>query len=558
MNSEFTQKGPSLINQYDSDPWLKSLIKLWMPSDLVRVLEGDLHQFGERVVGEMLEWAWQAETHPPRHIPYSAWGERIDQIELSEGWKKLEAVAAEEGLIAIAYERKQQEFSRFYQFAKLYLYHPSSSFFSCPLAMTDGAARILEVMGDEKLKARALKHLTSRDPKSFWTSGQWMTEKTGGSDVSGTSTMARRVSHGFELSGIKWFTSSVTSQMAMALARIEGAPEGSKGLSLFYLDTYKHDGSLNNIEILRLKEKLGTRALPTAELRLLRAKGSLIGQEGRGVANIATMLNLTRMHNAICSVAHMRRSMVLARDYAEKRQSFGQPLTNHPTFVATMAQESEVLAGAMCSVFYASLLLGREEVGVASEREQGVLRLLIPLVKLATAKLCISQVSEMLEVIGGAGYVEDTRIPVLLRDAQVFPIWEGPTSVLSLDVLRVISKTSALDLFFEDIEERIARISECHLAQSKSDLIERVRGLKLWVKEKKKEGPEFWSYHARTLSWGLWRAHTASLLMEWSEFELKAGRKQIPLIAQRWVQRHLTSMSSCDSITLSESQEILS
>lgn len=138
--------------------------------------------------------------------------------------------------------------------------------------LTLGAARAVELYGDAYLKQNAFKNLTSKDPALSWTSGQWMTERTGGSDVSQTSTVAVRKTcdGGFDwsLSGVKWFTSATTSQMAMLLARPEGAESGSRGLSLFYTELRDQAGALQNIEILRLKKKLGTDALPTAELRL--------------------------------------------------------------------------------------------------------------------------------------------------------------------------------------------------------------------------------------------------------------------------------------------------
>ena len=133
--------------------------------------------------------------------------------------------------------------------------------------MTDGAARTLLRSGNEALIGRAVPHLTTRDPEIFWTSGQWMTESTGGSDVGQNETVARRDEAGtWRLYGRKWFTSATTSQMALALARPEGNPGGGKGLALFYVEPRDAEGRPNNLEILRLKDKLGTRKLPTAEV----------------------------------------------------------------------------------------------------------------------------------------------------------------------------------------------------------------------------------------------------------------------------------------------------
>jgi putative acyl-CoA dehydrogenase len=245
MSNDFFQAAPALTNQYQSDRLLRSYLKRALPSAHLAQAEKELDRLGARAAGDLLGWAEEAERNPPEHISFDAWGRRLDEIRVHAAWEKLAAAAAEEGIVATAYERKFGAHSRLVQFAKLYLYHPSSAFFSCPLAMTDGAARALELFGSEDLKKRAFTRLTSRDPATFWTSGQWMTERTGGSDVSGTSTVARPLGGDrYELHGTKWFTSATTSPMAMTLARIEGHPEGSRGLSLFYLELRDQEGRL--------------------------------------------------------------------------------------------------------------------------------------------------------------------------------------------------------------------------------------------------------------------------------------------------------------------------
>ena len=164
MNS-FFQDGPQLKNQYTSDHLLQSFLRWRVPGKYFNAWEPQLKKIGERVVGDILEMARDAENNLPKHIPFDPWGRRIDQIAVSHGWENLDKVSAEEGLIATAYERASGEYSRTHQFAMLYLFHPSSAFYSCPLAMTDGAARAIELYGNEELKSGAFKHLTSKNPK---------------------------------------------------------------------------------------------------------------------------------------------------------------------------------------------------------------------------------------------------------------------------------------------------------------------------------------------------------------------------------------------------------
>lgn len=451
----FYQSGPELSNTFRSDETLRKFLNSFLPEECKKVALPHLEHLGELASGPMLNWANDAESHNPVHIPFSPWGKRIDDIQTSQGWKELEKLAATEGIVATAYDRKFGAFSRIYQMALLYLYSPSSAIFSCPLAMTDGAARALELFAPDDLKARAIPHLISRDPKTFWTAGQWMTERTGGSDVSGTSTDALNFSEPnpfkatHSLHGTKWFTSATTSQMALTLGRTENAAAGSRGLSLFYLELRNEKNELNNIQIHRLKDKLGTKALPTAELSLQGTPARLIGNEGEGVKRIASVLNITRIYNSICALGHMRRALDLAQDYSRKRTAFGKLLIDHPLHAETLRSLEADFRRCFAFSFFVAFLLGKDEVGEASASDRVLLRALTPLVKLYTAKKAIHISSEVVEMFGGAGYVEDTGLPRLLRDAQVFSIWEGTTNVLSLDMLRSFEKEQALPVVLE-------------------------------------------------------------------------------------------------------------
>jgi alkylation response protein AidB-like acyl-CoA dehydrogenase len=253
--------------------------------------------------------------------------------------------------------------------------------------MTDGAARSLLDSGNRELAERAIPHLTSRDPSTFWTSGQWMTESTGGSDVGTSETVARRDADGtWRLDGRKWFTSATTSQMALTLARPEGNGPGGRGLALFYLELRDEDGRLVDIEVNRLKDKLGTRKVPTAEL-MLRGKAAIpVKGLDSGVRNIVPMLNITRTWNAVSSVCGMRRGIALARDYAKRRVAFGAPLSEKPLHLETLAGLQAEYEGAFQLAFFTVELLGKMEAGEASETESSLLRLMTPITKLTTAK----------------------------------------------------------------------------------------------------------------------------------------------------------------------------
>lgn len=553
--SDFFQTAPSLGNQYDEDRVLKTYLAWKLPAAMLHELEPELHHLGQRVIEDIQQLGQEAEASPPQHIPYDPWGKRIDQIKVSPAWTALDKIAAEEKLIALAYERRHGALSRIHQFAKLYLFHPSSAIYTCPLAMTDGAARALELYADAALKKRAFPHLTATDPAQFWTSGQWMTERSGGSDVSGTATIAKADGDQFRLSGVKWFTSATTSQMAMTLARIEGAPAGSKGLSLFYLELRDENGALNGIRINRLKDKLGTRALPTAELTLENAAATLVGGAGDGVKKIASLFNITRIYNACCAVGYMRRALALARDYANKRVAFGRPLSQHSLHVETLANMQVEFSAAFHLVFHAVELLGKEEVGEASAAERAVLRLLTPLAKLYTAKQAIVLSSEALEAFGGAGYIEDTGLPQLLRNAQVLSIWEGTTNILSLDALRAIHRENAGEAFLTDMQQRLDQIAHPQLLLAKNTTQDNVQTLQHYLHSMAKMSDEEQQTGARQFAFAMTQTYIASLLLDYAQWSLQTeADPQARITAQRWCAKSLPVLLHSSQTRQTESQ----
>jgi alkylation response protein AidB-like acyl-CoA dehydrogenase len=364
---------------------------------------------GELAGDELFALQQADRENEPRLAQWDPWGRRIDRVELTPLWNRVAPLAAEKGLVGIPYEARQGAFSRIFQFALVYLFEPSTDTYSCPLAMSDGAAKTLRASGNQPLIDRAVARLIHRDPAKAWTSGQWMTERTGGSDVGASESLARASDGAYRLYGTKWFTSAVTAQMALALARPEGSGEGSKGLALFYVETRDAQGRLQGIKVNRLKDKLGTRKLPTAELSLDGCVALPVAGLGNGVRAIAPMLVITRSWNAICSVAAMRRAVALCRDYATKRQAFGTTLADKPLHQELLADLQAETEGAFQLAFRVVGLLGLEESGEVTEAERALLRLLTPIAKLTLGKQVVAACSEALEALGELG---TSRTPV--------------------------------------------------------------------------------------------------------------------------------------------------
>ncbi|MHA1989569.1 MAG: acyl-CoA dehydrogenase family protein [Candidatus Hodarchaeales archaeon] len=522
--ADFFQEGPELMNQFNDDLLLQSYLKRILPENMYNEIKPDLERLGDRVIKDIYDMALQAEDEEPYLKQFNVWGHKVNEVVVSEGWQELDEVSAEEGLVAIGYERKYGDLSRIYQFAKLYLFTPSSAVYTCPLAMTDGAARLIEVYGDDELKDTAYKRLISRDPAEFWTSGQWMTERTGGSDVARALTIAEKtdINGEYNLFGHKWFTSAVTAQMTMTLAKIRQEDgnilPGSRGLSLFYLELRKNDNSYNNIEIEALKDKLGTRALPTAQLSLTGSKAKLVGEIGNGVKKISTLFNVTRIYNAISAVSFMRRAIAVSKDYADKREAFKNLIINHPLHILSLARMQVEFEGAFHLVFFEVGLMGKEECGTATKEEKTLLRLLTPVTKLYTAKQSINVVSEHLELLGGIGYLEDTGFPKLLRDTQVLSIWEGTTNVLSLDMLRAIEKEQAFLPFLKIVNSKLNSIIWEQIKSEREKVKFAVGRLQEFFKHAYAVGQEFLTLSSRDISFGIARILIGTLLLEHAQW----------------------------------------
>ncbi|KAE8292237.1 Acyl-CoA dehydrogenase family member 11 [Larimichthys crocea] len=545
----FFQERPVLKNPFLEDALLRGYLRRHLPQEAAF---SDLCAFGERVSKEVDVWGRECEVTPPQLVHFDPWGRRVDHIETSPAWKRMKDLSAQEGLVAIGYERPFGEWSRVYQMCKLYIYSPSSGLYTCPLAMTDGAAKVIQSVGVSWPVDEAYSRLTTRQPERFWTSGQWMTERQGGSDVArGTETVAVPQTDGsYKLHGFKWFTSATDADMTLTLARIQdrtgATTPGSRGLSLFYAEVSRdEDGLLKGIEVQRLKDKLGTRQMPTAELLLDGLPAHRLSEVGRGVASIANMLTITRIHNSISAAAAMRRVVQLAGDYATRRTAFGKLLKDHPLHMQTLARMEVETRGAFLLVMDACRLLGREESGMATQLDTNLLRLLTPVVKLYTGKQAVAVVSEGLESFGGQGYIEDTGLPGLLRDAQVLSIWEGTTNVLSLDVLRCVARSSGLVLhaYFTHTKSLLAGASSVSsLAPAVKALDRALSELQDFVQVAASRGPAYLELGARDLAYSLARIYAGALLIDHACW--KGASPSDTYAALRWCEQDLCPVAN--------------
>lgn len=507
MSGPFLQDVPRRSNRYRTDRALRRTIERLLPADVLEEAGPLIDEMGERSIGEIASLAEQAERNPPRHVPWDAWGRRVDRIDVDPAWLRLVRIGQEAGVVAIPYEDRWGPWARVVQFGLLSIYEPASATADCPLSMSDAAARVL-LNEDPALAERYVPLLTRR--RDAWTSGQWMTEKQGGSDVGRTGTVARPRDDGtYALHGTKWFTSATTTDIALTLARPDDGEQGSRGLSLFLIELRNPDGGWNGLVVRRLKDKLGTKALPTAEMDLEGTIAVPVGGLGRGVAKIAPMLNITRVHAAFGSIGGMGAGLDIVRDYAGRREAFGKLLADLPVHRGWIARIAATYEAALALGFRAAQLLGRFE---GNGDGAALTRVVTPLVKMAVARQGVETASHMVESFGGAGYLEDTGIPRMLRDSQVNSIWEGTTSVMSLDVMRSLAKPEAWEAYLDEVD-RAARAYD-------HPLIDGPRQAVLAAREELKR-IDVEERNARRLAWGMALTLQGALLCEAAGWNLQ-------------------------------------
>ncbi|EDN07969.1 acyl-CoA dehydrogenase [Histoplasma capsulatum] len=480
----FFQTPPTIPPQYVEDAAFRRIISLYLPSPIPSSIDEDLSRFSRLVLSRShMAYAADAEKNQPYLRPLSTFGteNKQDPLVTSEGWRKLQDRGIVEGMVGIAYAnaRGSPWNNRAYQFIKLHLWTSSAALVTCPGAMTDGAAKLLgrHLNGaNGSIFTEARNRLISRNPSVAWTSGQWMTERKGGSDVRGTETVARKLSTEeqnaskgvdelgcplgpWQLDGFKWFSSATDANMTIMLART--GPDGQ--ISAFYAPLRRRvvggaedETELNGVRIQRLKNKLGTKALPTAELELKGMRGYLIGKEGDGVREISTILNITRVHNMSGAVGGWGRGLAISRAYAKVRIAGGRLLTELPAHVRALAREHVMYRGLLHLAHFVASLLGISEgqdsrltqatqasiLPTNAEQSSALLRLLTPMGKAQTALRSINGVRACMENLGGVGYLENEdpvfNVARIFRDVCVLSIWEGTTDIMADDLVRVM------------------------------------------------------------------------------------------------------------------------
>jgi putative acyl-CoA dehydrogenase len=385
-----------------------------------------LSLFGEVVGGEPLRLGAVADRNPPVLRTHDRFGQRVDEVEFHPAWTELLRLGIRAEIPSLPW-RDGRPGSHVIRGVLLMLLSQAEAGVGCPLSMT--YASIPTLRHSPELAAVWEPTLLDPDPARAALCGMAMTEKQGGSDVRANTTQADPVGDGaYEVTGHKWFCSHPVCDAFLVLAQAPG------GLSCFLMPRILPDGSPNaGFQIARLKDKLGTRALASAEVEFDHALAWLVGEEGRGLPAIIDMVNHTRLDCVLGSAAGMRRAVAEATHHAAHRSAFGKALIDQPLMenvLADLCVESEA----------ATLLAMRLARAYEPDADLAFRRPATAIAKYWVCKRAVSHVVEALECMGGNGYVEESPMPRLLRDSPLNSIWEGSGNVIALDVLRTFSK----------------------------------------------------------------------------------------------------------------------
>lgn len=521
----------------DVDPNLLANLKKYLDEELYAYAEEKLEQFYQLCMTDIDRRAVHTDREgQPRLIKYDRFGNDISEVWVNEGYQQTAKQTYETGIVGYVHKpipELGRKGNYIYSYAQGYLLSQVEAGFYCPVTLTMATAYLLEHFADEELKKKYLPHVISTGEVELYEGATFLTERQGGSDVGANAVRAVPCGDHYKLYGEKYFASNAgRCGVATVLARIDGSEPGTKGLSLFLVPWRNEHGTLNGIQIRRLKDKLGVRAVPSAEVVFDGAKAYAIGDPKKGFYYMMEALNLSRVCNAVGSIGIMKRALEEAKQYAANRTAFGHKLTDYPMVRETLANltaRQEVQTSACFEMIsgFDRVMTAPDE---ATEDEKAWNRLLIALLKMRTAEEAIAFAHEAIEMHGGNGYIEDFVTPRLLRDAQVLTVWEGTANILGLEVLRLMRKYRVHEQFIAKTTEVLSTLSadvEPLTNPVKQGLHELVEALKRLDGQPK----EVQTFHAKKIANRLCDIYLSIVALERAE-----ENKRNSLIAQLFLQ----------------------
>ncbi|WP_037158609.1 acyl-CoA dehydrogenase family protein [Rhodococcoides fascians] len=434
------------MNYARRDPALHAVVRRWTEGDDRVKLDALLDTLGEDAAGRLDALAAVADKNPPVLRQFDRDGSRVDDIDYHPAYLELcDAAYSRYGLSALSHRGLHGWDAappHLVKYLASYVFVQAEFGLACPVSMTDAAARVLKLFGNPDVFDRWIDGLTSTDPATSLTGAMFMTEPQAGTDIAMTETVAESRNGEWRLTGKKWFASNPDADVIVTLARFPGGEDGStRGVGMFMVPKTLADGTRNRYTIDRLKDKMGTRSMPSGEVTLAGAFALQVGQLDRGFLQMAEMVNTSRLSNAMRASALMRRSVRDAVDHTRQRIVFGKPLFEHSLMRATLLELCLESEASLAMVAYSAQCLQSADAGDPAAKQ--LIRVLTPLAKHFICKKARVVTGEAMEVRGGNGYIEEWAHARLVRDSHLGSIWEGSSNVIALDVLRCLRKFDA-------------------------------------------------------------------------------------------------------------------
>jgi acyl-CoA dehydrogenase len=434
-------------NFYAIDRGLRDLLRLYLAPDDFQRLEPHFDRLGALAGGRLDELARAADKHPPVLHARDRFGRDEDWIDYHSSYRDMEQIAfGDFQFHAMSHRAGALELDRplpaVAKYALQYLFVQAEFGLMCPISVTDTSIHLIRKFASAELQEYLLPKMLSGDVATMWKGTQFMTERAGGSDVGTIETTARSVDGEWRLYGDKWFCSHADADVALLLARPEGAPSGTRGLALFALPRRLKDGSRNAYRIVRLKDKLGTRSMASGEILLEGALAYLVGDASRGLKQMMEQVNLSRLSHGVRASAMMRRCVNEAMVCARSRVAFGKTIIEYPLLRRQLLKITVPSEQSLSMFLFAASAMDRANAG--SSEAESLLRILTPLLKFRACRDNIPVATGAMEVRGGNGYIEEWVQARLIRDAHIGVLWEGTSNINALDIItRAVGKSRA-------------------------------------------------------------------------------------------------------------------
>jgi alkylation response protein AidB-like acyl-CoA dehydrogenase len=441
------------LNYYSLDRSLRELLPHYMEAPLLAHLAPHLAELGELAGGRLHDLSDQAERHQPMLHPRDGYGRDEEWIEYHPAYREMESIAfGKFGMHAMCNRGGvlgwPSPMPPLAKYVFHYLFAQAEFGLLCPVNLTDSSSELVRRFGTDELRGRYLERMWSQDPATLFKCAQFMTEKAGGSDVGAAELVAVRDGQDWKLWGEKWFCSNVDAELAVLLARPEGAPGGGHGLGLFLMPKVLPDGRRNSYRVLRLKDKLGSRTMASGEIVFEGAVAYQLGELDQGLKQMLVMVNSSRVSHLARAAGMMRRCLNEAMLAARHRNAFGRAVIDHPLMRRQLLKLMVPTEQALSALLYSA---------TASDK---VLRLLTPIAKYRACRDNVSVATGAMEARGGNGYIEDWPNARLVRDAHLGLLWEGTSNINALDaVQRAVGKARGHEALRDDLGRRLEDVA---------------------------------------------------------------------------------------------------